>query len=127
MGYRSSVHAIFYWPDEPEEATEKEKYALLKFLFDTTYKDLVEAWNQHGQCFCFHDDIHLVEFEVHDMKWYDTFSEVQGFEQMMDTLNDAGFAYEFVRTGEDDTDIEINRSGNAGYKLSVQTSSEIIA
>lgn len=127
MGYRSNVHAIFYWPDEPEEAVEKEKYALLKFLLDTTYKDLVEKWNEHGQCFCLYDDIRIVEFRVHDVKWYDSFAEVEGFEKMMNTLDEAGFAFEFVRTGEDDADIEINRSGHAGYKLAVQTSTEIIA
>ena len=127
MGYRSSVHAIFYWPDEPEEAVEKEKYALLKFLLATTYKDVVEEWTRHGQCFYFHDDMPLVEFQVHEVKWYDTFAEVEGFERMMDALEEAGFAFEFLRTGEEDTDIEIKRSKSAQYKLSVQTSSEIIA
>lgn len=127
MGYRSSVHAIIYWPDGPEEAVEKEKYALLKFLLATTYKDVVEEWNKHGQCFCFHDDIPLVEYQVNEVKWYDSFPEVNGFTNMLNDLEEAGFAFEFLRTGEDDTDIEIKRSGNAGYKLSVQTSSEIIA
>lgn len=132
MGYRSDVRAIFYWPTaavdlDADKALRAEKYGLLKVLLNTTYKDLVETWNRHEQCFCFHDESLLVEFQVNDTKWYDDFDEIKGLALMKDELVGLGYAYEFVRIGEDDDDTEIDRSAKHDYKLSVRISTEIIA
>lgn len=131
MGYRSSVHAIFYWPNNPtidsdaDKTLRAEKYGLLKVLLNTTYKDLVDRWNEYENAFTFEDGQEIVEFRLDDTKWYDDYPEVKQFVEFQGALRDLGYAYEFIRIGEDEDDTEVERSPGSDCKLNLHRSTEI--
>ena len=43
MGYRSDVQALIYPPSGDQNLLEYDK---LKLLFNTTFKDVLEAWSE---------------------------------------------------------------------------------
>lgn len=45
-----------------------------------------------------------------ELKWYDSYKDVQNFQNMMDTLDDQDIPYSFVRIGEDHDDIETRQN-----------------
>jgi hypothetical protein len=77
-------------------------------------------------------------FEVDDVKWYDSFEEVQMFNALVTSFKDAfiestehatdynydatDYAYEFIRIGEEDGDLERDEDGASDYVLYVQRS-----
>ena len=122
MGYRSEVRAAFY-------TTRKEEWPALKLLVDENFpKDLDE-------------DLHLItsegmwgyDYNATEIKWYAAYREVRDFERFIGLFDDiAGemrelkgvtgevyhehinqWAYEFLRIGEDDGDVERKQGGRA--------------
>jgi hypothetical protein len=119
MGYRSQVAVVIYG-----DSRDAEKYALLKTLINTTFK---EAYTEFDGCAEWHDDKHVLEFKMEDVKWYDNRPDVKLFMVMLDDIGEIeGLNYEFVRIGEDDNDIETLQGGNdCVYILSVSRSIEV--
>jgi hypothetical protein len=65
-------------------------------------------------------------FHESDVKWYTDYPEIVAFNRFVsnyleiaDGENDLGWAYEFVRIGEDANDIEETSSDGADYVLRV--------
>jgi hypothetical protein len=64
-------------------------------------------------------------FEVENWKWYPDYDEIKAleniFKEFTDTFcgeqYDCAYAIEFIRVGEDYTDVEIKMNGNAQYRL----------
>lgn len=122
MGYRSEVEAVFYTRDE-------EQAPLLKLYVDENFPkneilqerltpiNAPKVWGYH-----------LI---ADNIKWYESYTFVQEFNEFAHAFlafaeskegSDAeqlNWAYEFVRIGEDTNDIEVERSGNADFILSV--------
>jgi hypothetical protein len=127
MGYRSDVMVLIY-PDVDKQKDEGAKYEQLKLLMGTTFKDVTDVF---GEGITWHDDEHVLKFAVEDVKWYPSFSDVQSFEAMLNTLKGydddgiKGYCTEFVRIGEDSNDVEeVHTGDNNQYYLQVRRSIE---
>ena len=116
MGYRSDVTVAIY-PDERNQ----DKYDTLKVLMGTTFKDVM-----FDDCMNWHDNKCALVYNIIDMKWYDSYPEVQVFLRMLASLAGetedgiGGYNYETVRLGEDADDTEQSQGGDyIEYCLSV--------
>lgn len=116
MGYRSEITAVFY-------THEKDEWPLLKLFVDENFpKDLAgfleEESEEPRKTWGF-------VFRVADYKWYDSWPEVQAFNefeerfQAMDKHQDGTWNFEFVRIGEDYTDVEHRSSDHHTFILEV--------
>lgn len=120
MGYRSDVKALIY-PLGGED--NLLKYDQLKVLMNTTFKEFYEYW--HDPHFVWNDKHRVLVFDANSVKWYDSYSEVSGFSTFLDAVHELGYEYEFMRIGEDDTDVESMNSGDSEGFLYVQRSIEV--
>lgn len=121
MGYRSEVAIKFY----SEFSDDAGDMASFKNAYDKAYGALSEedqgivdllmnadeknGW--HDGVFTFHADY---------VKWYDGYSWVKFFIELLEQVEDLGINSEFIRIGEDYGDIETERQGDGGeYYLNV--------
>lgn len=122
MGYRSHVVSAIYGPTEDiNKLIVLGKLAPLN-VFDkfSCYIDL-HAVNQYKD-----SEFRLIMFDAQDVKWYDTYSDVQAWHKLMDHAKEMNLNVEFARVGEDPDDIERIESGdNLEYLVSVETHSSI--
>ena len=120
MGYRSDVAVVIYGDVRDND----ERYALLKTLMNTTFKDVYTEFEGNAE---WHDGKRVLEFKMEDVKWYESYSEVKRFMTMLDDIGEIkGLNYEFVRVGEEVEDIETKSEGNyPEYILSVTRSIEV--
>jgi hypothetical protein len=118
MGYRSDVMAAFY--------TTPDKAPALKLYVDEHFPEelagnLRPIKNTHHQGYLFEDE---------NVKWYDSYPEVIAFHKFASNFlelaeqEEIKWAYEFIRIGEDNDDVEENRSNYSDYQLSVSRSIE---
>jgi hypothetical protein len=138
MGYRSDVKIVFYLtrgtidPYTPVNlALTKGRptlpFAALKLWFDENYP-VAEARDEWEAKIDYGDEHILVSY--HDVKWYDTYEHPKAvelvFEKFSETFRsderDHRGQYEAVRIGEQDDDIEADRSSYADHRLSVERS-----
>lgn len=122
MGYRSCVMALIY-PDEDHAEAMQPVYGQLKVLMNTTFKQVIEAWGEPK----WHDDQCAMHFSFDDVKWYESYPDVQLFEDMRRKFNGdsddgiPGYCVEFIRVGEDNDDVVEEHTGeNNQYMLAVR-------
>jgi hypothetical protein len=106
MGYRSDVQALIYPQSGDQNLLEYDK---LKLLFGTTFKDVFEAWGE--EYFSWDDARRVLIFDANSIKWYDSYPDVALFTPFLDEVHELGYEYEFMRIGEDDTDVELDDEG----------------
>jgi hypothetical protein len=110
MGYRSDVSIIFYARGQDNPMHN----AALKFWFDETYP--VREAEEWGATIRQKNGAILVDYE--DVKWYESYGHVMAvdaailkFDETFECDKEENrYAYEFLRVGEDDTDIDVERS-----------------
>ena len=120
MGYRSDVKALVYPLGGEHNLLQYEQ---LKLLMNTTFKDVYEAW---GDDYFTWDDKHRVlKFSAESVKWYESYPDVAKFSPFLDALHDLEYEYEFMRIGEDDDDIETNRTGDSESYMYVARTIEV--
>jgi hypothetical protein len=141
MGYRSEVDVVIYVPSDSDTA-----YPLLKLWFDENYPHNEAKFDWGAEIKYLQEDRAIMVY-YNDVKWYEAYEHPQAVDKMfseIDTLLDAltvttvkdgvsqdpnvtpfEIAYEFVRMGEEDQDIEINMSINADSVIAVNRSTEI--
>lgn len=51
------------------------------------------------------DGFYKITFD--DIKWYDSYTDIQNFIKVMDILDEQDIPYKFIRLGEDIDDIEV--------------------
>ena len=117
MGYRSEVMAVFY-------TTSKEEFPLLKLFVE-------ENWPKEGSLSSLEwlkaQDHFGYVFHEEDVKWYESFPEVQAFYAFVRSFRviadseekKQSWFYEFARIGEDYNDIETEYSLYSDGVLSV--------
>ena len=122
MGYRSEITAVFY-------TNEKDEWPLLKLFVDENFpKDFENCLR--AECEEPRRRWGFV-FRVDDYKWYESYPEVQAFNEFeekfksMQKCGDGTWSCEFLRIGEDYNDIESNSSNCADYVLRVERRIEI--
>ena len=124
MGYRSCVMMLVY-PDVDNVDDMQPMYGQLKVLMNTTFKQVMDFWeDSHIK---WHDDQCVWQFSAEDVKWYESYPDVQLFEDMRAKFNGdsddgiPGYCVEFVRIGEDNDDVVEERTGhNSQYMLAVR-------
>jgi hypothetical protein len=99
------------------------EYDKLKLLFNTTFKDVFEAWG--GDYFSWDDKHRVLKFDANSVKWYDSYPEVQKFVQFLTDVAGLDYQYEFIRIGEEDDDIEDDRTGDAEGYMYINRSIEV--
>ena len=120
MGYRSDVTLIMYALDEKD-------YPALQVWFSQFEHEIAEL----GIAGYFKDSYmpatmenKPIMFEVENIKWYDSFADVKFINDLLAKFRNAFqteatedlYNYEFIRIGEDTTDIEED-CGNHGFNL----------
>jgi hypothetical protein len=144
MGYRSEVDIVFYVPSQSDTA-----YPLLQLWFDANYPH-TEAKDEWDAEIKYLQEDRAITVYYNDVKWYEHYEHPQAVDKvfaevdtMFDQLQAAALAadtdgvsedpntttfeiaYEYVRIGEEDQDIEINQSINADCVITVNRSTDI--
>jgi hypothetical protein len=132
MGYRSDVKIVFYLTKgthdtPPTEDNPLVPFAALKLWFDENYP-VQEAKDEWCASIDYGEDYVLVSYI--DVKWYGGYDHPTAvetaFANFSDTFRsderDHRAQYEIVRIGEQDDDIEADRSSYADHRLSVERS-----
>jgi hypothetical protein len=119
MGYRSDVAVVIYG-----DQRDLDKYGALKVLMNTTFKLSYTEFEINAE---WHDSKGVLMFKIDDVKWYDSYLDVQDFMKMLREIEDLeGYNYEFMRVGEDTEDIETQHGGSqVDYLLRVTRSIEV--
>lgn len=121
MGYRSRIDVVFYARDNPH-ITNPMPFAALKLWVDENYP-IKQAKDEWCAVVEYDSDHNYIYITYEDVKWYlsDHVSTVEEAFDLFDTTfaDDPSVAYEFVRTGEEISDIEEKRSDHADYRLGV--------
>jgi hypothetical protein len=127
MGYRSSVTCIMYAVHLPlSDKTDTEAgQAIVNAWLKQRIPDFKEMNGLHSY-FEFEKD--KAVFKVEDWKWYPNYPEIKAleniFKEFIDAFcnkhEDSGYALEYIRVGEDYTDIEYRNFGNTQERLNVQ-------
>jgi len=120
MGYRSDVQALIYPANGDTNLLEYDK---LKLLFGTTFKDVFEAWGE--DYFSWNDPHRVLKFSANSVKWYDSYPEIQKFVKFLEDVRELGYEYEFMRIGEEDDDVETDRTGDAEGFMYVSRTIEV--
>jgi len=129
MGYRSTITCIMYATKLKDEADTAAGQAIVNLWLRQRIPDMHEETGLNLlDYFEFEKD--KAVFKVEDWKWYPDYVEVKAleniFKEFTDTFcgepasgeqEDCAYAIEFVRFGEDYTDVEIKMNGNAQYRL----------
>jgi hypothetical protein len=116
MGYRSDVKAVFY--------ATPDKAAAVKLFVDENFPEelagqLRPIKNKYYAGYMFEDE---------NVKWYDSYPEVIAFNRFVSNFlelaeqGEIKWAYEFIRIGEDNDDVEETTSDFADYQLRVSRS-----
>ena len=120
MGYRSDVKALIYPQSGDQNLLEYDK---LKLLMNTTFKEVFDYWSD--DYFSWDDEHRVLIFDANSVKWYDSYPEVQKFVQFLTDVAGLDYEYEFLRLGEEDDDIEDDRTGDANGFMYVSRSIEV--
>ena len=138
MGYRSEVDIVFYVPNESETA-----YGLLKLWFDENYPH-TEAKDEWCATIQYDEENLAILVSYQDVKWYSAYEHPQAVDKAFDDIDELvgkqsltpvkeadpnvtpfDIAWEFVRIGEEDNDLETRMSNNADCVIVVHRSTEI--
>jgi hypothetical protein len=121
MGYRSDVTIIFYARGNSNDAGEN---AILKLWFDENFPVMVAKGEWQASVRQKEDAI-VVDYE--DVRWYDGYVHPKDVGDALHKFNETfecgedttRYAWEMVRIGEEDNDIEIDRSDYNDHLLYV--------
>ena len=124
MGYRSDVKIAFYVRRDLTSIAKglpHATYGALKLWFDENFPSHEFAH------YSYFPDEGAIVVSYEDIKWYDGYPEVTAVEQAIGRFRDTFLvddkkglgSYEFVRIGEEDADVFVDRSDWSDYMLGV--------
>lgn len=100
MGYRSD--GAMWFSQQALDAISKEQNKVIQRDIENDSFSHVHSnadTDNHGII----DGI-ILEFE--GWKWYDSYDDIQAYEEMFEMLSNENIPYDFVRLGEDSSDVE---------------------
>jgi len=97
MGYRSEVKSLVYGEPAAMAKFKSDNAELIEALASDYGSDLTHTNN---------DDYEIIYLDLAYSKWYDSFSEVIRWNNLLSLANEAELMTEFVRIGEEAGDIE---------------------
>lgn len=107
MGYRSDVAYVIVF----ETVEDLKKFVAVNQLIEERKQALNECRVEVGSS----DDHPLISFSLSDVKWYESFDDVQAHNELLcylDESEDIKAAAYFVRIGEEMEDIEQKEHGD---------------
>lgn len=145
MGYRSEVGYVIKFEDRifwSEQATDEDKKITVKDLFNVFINDAKTnpktklAFDEADGDFKLDYDNLMIKFYADNVKWYESFEDVDCHEKLLDMAEEyidaqsendkygsVCISYGFVRIGEETEDIETRYGGYDGYDLVYPTRS----
>lgn len=121
MGYRSDLTLVFYARGNSNDAGEN---AVLKLWFDENYpvRDAKDEW-----CATIRQKDNAIIVDYEDVKWYENYDHMKQVAEARANFNetfkcdepDTRHAWEMLRIGEEDNDIEADRSDYNDHLLYV--------
>lgn len=127
MGYRSEVQIVFY-------VAEDKDFPVLKLWVDEHMKEALDYFLDYFEVEEFiAQGCKGLSYTADWLKWYSSFPEVQATEDALERFKEVfdakdaaiAAAFEFVRIGEEDADVERAESGNSRYLLRVNRSVQL--
>ena len=124
MGYRSNVTCIMYAVKIKDEEDTKAGQSIVNIWLRQRIPDMKELNGLDLRSYFEFDDNKAL-FKVAGWKWYPDYDEIKALENIFREFSETfcvekencAYAIEFIRFGEDYTDIEIKMNGNAQYRL----------
>ena len=110
MGYRSDVAYVIKFDD----IETRDNFVTLMLAKNEPPITQALSECEHG-----YKDDPIITFDTVDVKWYDSDPEVEAVIEFKDGVRDLGYEVEYVRIGEDYTDIDAQYSDRAEQYLSV--------
>lgn len=106
MGYRSNIRVM-----TTLEGFDKMQDIIWQLAKKKGVDDANVLFSKQGDtsenCFDYYDaQENYLCFGFDWLKWYDTYVEVELFMEMLQVANEEGVAWQFIRVGEDCSDIE---------------------
>lgn len=134
MGYRSDIKIVFYLTKGCHETPPTKDnpvlpFAALKFWFEETYP-VAEAKGEWCAEIDYGEGLDHILVSYTDVKWYPSYEHVKEVEAVFEKFSEAFRSnerdhraqYEFLRVGEEDSDIERECSDYADHRLFVERS-----
>jgi len=113
MGYRSEVSSIMYAKKDIMDKFKVDNSDSIKELetyFENNYDEGLSY-----QSNSYYDIIFL---RGNGWKWYETYTDVKAWNNLMNLAIDKGLLVEFIRIGEDEADIEVKYINDSECYLS---------
>lgn len=113
MGYRSEVSSIIYAKKDIMDKFKVDNSDSIKELethFENNYDEGLSY-----QSNSYYDIIFL---RGNGWKWYETYTDVKAWNNLMNLAIDKGLSVEFIRIGEDEADIEVKYINDSECYLS---------
>lgn len=109
MGYRSEVKSLVYGEPAAMAKFKSDNAELIEQLAEDFGSDLTQFNNGSYE---------LIYLDLSYSKWYDSYSEVMRWNNLLNLAIEAELITEFVRIGEDSAgDIETDYTGDAEFYL----------
>ena len=132
MGYRSEVRSCVYGDGEKVKeflALDQVKNGanagtkLFKEWGDDTYKYVNQDWPVwiEGQQQTSTRAITIFDMHLHDVKWYDGYDSIEAWTRFLNDAEEYGLCWEFVRIGEDSSDVDYLQSDECDNLLSPES------
>lgn len=117
MGYRSEVKSLVYGDKDLMDEFIKDNTEILDAL-DDDFAGHIETIEKPSQTF--------ILLTLDYAKWYESYSDVTRWMNLLKLAGEYGLKFEFVRVGEENGDVEYNHSYGAecDYLLTVITTIE---
>lgn len=117
MGYRSEVKSLVYGNPIEMQKFKEDNAELIEQLAEDFGNNVSQINNGHYE---------LIYLDLEYAKWYDSYSDVTRWHNLLNLAKEAELMTEFVRIGEDSAgDIEADYQGDVEYYL--QTECHIVA
>ena len=115
MGYRSQVASIIYEKKEVMDKFKQENADNLKAL-----EIHFENNNDEGLSYQSNSDYDIIFLWGNNWKWYETYTDVKAWHNLMNLATEKGLSVEFIRIGEDYEDIQVDYINNSECYLNVE-------
>lgn len=120
MGYRSQVRCLIYGDPEKLDAfiiTHELilNTQILESFGENLTRYATKAW-YYVESKAVEREVHVLDLYGDGWKWYESYSDVQAWTKFMQDAPNMGLDYEFIRIGEEHTDVE-QESSNQNHSF----------
>lgn len=128
MGYRSEVRCLIYGPPDKLNAMivkhqleggrllteyfkdDWKRYKTVRTIYDAEASKATVDESGKGRPVWKDVEVEVLDLEGESWKWYPNYEDVKAWEAFMRGADEWGCSFEFVRVGEDQGDVEIERN-----------------